>query len=214
MIYSYGIIAHTSIRNTCMILLIQRRDTYAFIDFMLGRSVNIENMCYDETQRLLKYNFNEVFKDFMLDRRYSKFQYNKSKIFYETHINEVRDFKDVVYTEQPWGFPKGRPLKNEKYIDTAKREFYEEVRLNVNNISSDSIEERYVGDDDKEYGACYYTSYFDSPVKIDYMKIKGIRTTVSNEVLNAEWLPIEEAMKRLDTKGQLTLKTFMNNTTK
>ncbi len=251
MIYSYGIIAYTSkednfkgvdnvpegddtskggVNNESMVLLVKRRDSFAFIDLMLGRSINLENMSSNERKRLIHYNFDQLFEDMNLDRRYRFNDYQRYKLFFNNNIDDIR--KQIIsntYTKQKnlWGFPKGHPEKNEQPIDTAKREFFEETGITCNaptcnaptcnapicnapicnNVQEKRIKQQYIGENGKSYCAYYYIAKFKNIVDIPRITLnKGIRKiTVSNETIDARWFKINDAMEKLNEQKQKIL---------
>jgi len=213
MIHSYGIIAYTYIDNILYVLLVQRRDTFAFVDFMLGRSININEMCTDERQRLLKFNFKTIFEDFNCDRKFLKKNYFKSKNFFFKNIDdiilEIKNFKGKEF-DQPWGFPKGRSKNEETPEQTAKREFFEETNVNVKNLENDKITQVYKGTNDKIYKSCFYPSKFNDKIEIPKITLNvGLRNNVvSNETLDCQWFTLQESYKLLDEHSKSILKQF------
>ena len=215
MILSHGIIAYTYVNKIFFVLLVQRRDTFAFIDFMMGKTINIKKMCTDERIRLLNFDFDELFEDMNPGRKYSTKIYQRCKEFFTSHIKNVRSqikSYDGPKTEQPWGFPKGRSIKDEIPSDTAKREFYEETGIH-SDIGTIKIEEKYLGDDNKQYQCYYYISKFYSPISSPKIYLnKGIRkTTVSKETLNCEWFTFDDALNILDDGKKKILYLMKDN---
>ena len=149
-ITSVGVIAFRIFNNEIQYLLIRRKDTLGFIDFMRGKysAYNkdyIKNMVYqmtDEEKRLLKTNsFDElwvkIWGNNVISTQY-KNEENNSKDKFETikrgiHTQHeeynlqsiIDETQDVSWKEQEWGFPKGRRNYQEKDFDCATREFCE-----------------------------------------------------------------------------------------
>ncbi len=206
MIYSYGIIA------LCdnYVLLVLPRDSYAFRDFMNGKRIDLGNMRADEKQRLCDYDFDNLYKDMNCNKRSPK---NSHRKFFERNIDIVRQrIKNYDTPTTFWGFPKGHPFKNEKHIDTAKREFFEETNLRVTNIEDKMYRHIYLGTDGKEYCANYYVAKFNTLEQPSKIYIPGLirPTMVSEEIIDCKWVPIEEASLFLDHDNLSLLSCIIN----
>ena len=144
-------------------LMICRKDTLGFIDFMRGKYLvqnkyyilnMLNQMTLQEKEELKKGDFNELWKklwgDNVISNKYkaeeniSREKYNM--LFYgilnkndyftlNSLINESNKLCD--WNEPEWGFPKGRRNYQEKDYECAVREFIEETGFSCkNNISS------------------------------------------------------------------------------
>lgn len=202
---SFGILAVSMIACITVVLLVQPRDTFAYREFMYGKSVNPELMCLDEHQRLLTYDFQELYKDVNAGKKTHSGYKKKCERFFNKHITQLRqDIKASKFKPKkdlPWGLPKGRPIRGETPVQTAKREFREETKLVLPQSMdvANSITEVYIGDDGEVYSATYYV------VGVDHQQVTKIvlkdvirRLTVSNEVLNAKWVNIDNLHEYLE----------------
>lgn len=158
---SLGIILFDKNKENIKILLIKRKNTIGFVQFIRGQYIysDIEyiqtlfNVMTNNEIKLIQSNtFSELWEFLWMDKFYKKKQlslkrkknksekkFNKIKdgIIREKKIYTIQYFinnKTTFYDEQEWGFPKGRRNKNESNLDTALREFTEETNISVNNI--------------------------------------------------------------------------------
>jgi 8-oxo-dGTP pyrophosphatase MutT (NUDIX family) len=157
-ITSLGVIVYKmNDNNEREYLMIQRRDTLGFVEFMRGK-YNLSNYSYiyelfsimteNERGRLISKDFDELWSDLWMNkntRQYhneyenSRKKYNKLKEgFYGKKDNGDEEFvtlekihntQPVKWQEPEWGFPKGRRMLKETDIECATREFREETGL-------------------------------------------------------------------------------------
>lgn len=146
--YSYGIALFT--RKEKKLLLVRRRFTYAFTDFINGKYDDyilynyINEMTLEEKLLILNNSFSEICKiteGFIGDRKsgiyysFSRNQFEKNKEIYDN--TKARDngafIKGLINKSKnvdlPWSIPKGRSNPGEKQLNTALREFQEETGL-------------------------------------------------------------------------------------
>ena len=129
-------------------LMIQRKDTMGFTDFVRGKypedaneynkvlPIFLNEMTEKEKQSLLTKSFDDIWKELWVNhdskcfRNEYDFAYKKfSKLDIPNLINQSKTcFK---YTE--FGFPKGRRNMKETNIACAEREFYEETNIELDN---------------------------------------------------------------------------------
>jgi len=96
--------------------------------------------------------------------------------------------KNVPRFGDNWDFPKGNREKNESEYETAIREVYEEVGLNILLIDGFRSEIHYLVNDNKILKT---SVYFLSETKITKIKID------IHEIDEYDWLTYEEALIRL-----------------
>lgn len=145
-IKSYGIICYTKQGNKIYYLMINRKDTISFVDFVYGKydTYNLNylrklfaNMCYREKKYIETKTFDELWG--LLNMK-NKYRYEKSKKKYEILKNRLHKKTKIPlleellkvkpkYKEPEWGFPKGRKMLIESELECAIREFYEETDL-------------------------------------------------------------------------------------
>jgi 8-oxo-dGTP pyrophosphatase MutT (NUDIX family) len=168
-------------------LMICRKDTLGFIDFMRGKySVYnkeyimnmIKQMTNDEKSRLLTDDFNELWKSIWGNEEISN-QYKMEEVVSREKFNSLRsgvvnktDFyrlSDIVgectigetWNEPEWGFPKGRRNFQEKDIECAFREFQEETGLCKIKFIENLLpyEEIFTGSNYKSYKHKYFIGH-------------------------------------------------------
>ena len=216
-ITSVGVIAFRVFNNEIQYLLIRRKDTLGFIDFMRGKySVYnkdyIKNMIYQMTndeKELLKTNsFDELWVKIWGNSHISN-QYKNEENNSKEKFNQLKlgiSCKDSVYTletilsettdsgwdEQEWGFPKGRRNYQEKDFDCATREFCEETgfsRKLLHNVRNIyPFEEIFTGSNYKSYKHKYYIAYVNSNDSNNTNKYQR------SEVGKMEWKNYSECM--------------------
>ena len=170
-------------------LMIRRKDTLGFVDFMRGKYMvqnkqyitnMVHQMTVQEKEGLKNGDFNYLWRNLwgekMISSKYrleenlsrSKFNMlysgvvNKNDYFTLNTIIDESD-KTTTWTEPEWGFPKGRKNYQEKDMDCAIREFCEETGYSsdiLNNIKNIiPYEEIFIGSNYKSYKHKYYLMY-------------------------------------------------------
>lgn len=209
-------------------LLYQRRDTYAFMDFMRGlwnddakMFTLLSQISKDERKRLLTFSFDDLWEDLWVshsidvtgiyiagkDRAKKKFNSVKDKIFI---FLEQTNTSNIV-CDAPWGFPKGKKNSKETDIDCAIREFCEETKFNItkNDILTElgTIIEWYEADNNKYYTTFYYIAQVPNLLPVKYINTPGcIRTSaVSDEVSNLIWATYSDSTLLLDEQKKCIL---------
>jgi 8-oxo-dGTP pyrophosphatase MutT (NUDIX family) len=160
-ITSIGIIAFRIKNNTIEYLLIRRKDSLGFVDFLRGKYLPnnkeylinlLSKMTISEKNFILNAEFSELWNHLWGENigiqyrseeknSYEKFNNLKNGITlengdkYNLHdlINESNN-KFYNYEEPEWGFPKGRRNYQEKDITCALREFEEETGFDKSDL--------------------------------------------------------------------------------
>jgi 8-oxo-dGTP pyrophosphatase MutT (NUDIX family) len=154
-IISNGMIVFKHGNEGTLYLMIRRKDTLGFVEFIRGKypvcnqmyvQRLIDEMTLDEKHRLQTQTFSELWKNVWGDYLNSKYQneeaiscerFNMLKSGLRTNqrgcgsmsytLNSLIAKSPTRWTEPEWGFPKGRRNYQEKDIDCALREFSEET---------------------------------------------------------------------------------------
>ena len=160
-ITSIGIIAFRIHDNRLEYLLIRRKDSLGFVDFLRGKYtlqnkeyiINLLNkMTISEKEFLLKAEFSELWNhlwgenvgiQYRSEEKLSqeKFDTLKSGVFInnqfmfnlESLIKESNE-NYYKYIEPEWGFPKGRKKLQETYETCSLREFHEETEFREEDV--------------------------------------------------------------------------------
>ena len=219
-IISMGIIAFRKVKSEKIdyqFLMIRRKDTLGFMDFMRGKYsiynkdyiVNLlKEMTITEKMNLLEKDFVSLWKELWRDNDSDGSRLNKSEeaisrdkydslcsgIMTSTGcytLEELVKESDTSWEEPEWGFPKGRRNHGEKDFECALREFSEETGYDskyLKNIENlQQYEEIFMGSNHKSYKHKYYIMMLDADAS---MKSGHDRSEVSK----VEWKTYSEAM--------------------
>lgn len=218
-ILSVGIIACTKIGETIKYLMIRRKHTLGFVDFIRGKYsiynkiyvLNLLNqMTMLEKELILKKDFVELWnylwtkntKEYnTMEQITSSDKFNALKCGIVHNNDDIYSLNTLVeesdkhtkWTEQEWGFPKGRKNYNEKDLDAALREFTEETGYSskdlkiIENIIP--FEEVFMGSNYKSYKHRYFLMIFKSNIHEDTIHVDN------SEVSMIEWKTYDEAVQ-------------------
>ena len=216
-ITSIGIIAFRYNNGVVEYLMIRRKDSLGFVDFMRGKYplhnnnylMNIINeMTNEEKVRLTTMTFDELWSHLWGDNigiqyrgeeKVSRDKFRTLKEGIKTNNNyytlESLISDSTTKWETPeWGYPKGRRNYHEKDLNCALREFEEEtgyLRNNLNVIQNIiPIEEIFTGSNYKSYKHRYYIAYLDNlnNSETEFQK---------SEVSKVEWKPHAEVCEMI-----------------
>ncbi len=222
-ITSIGVIAFRSTPHGIEYLMIRRKDTLGYVDFMRGKySIynkeylqNIINeMTIVEKQRLLNQDFDSLWKQLWGEnvgiqyRSEERISREKLESLKAGIINGEKEYSLVSliensstnWSETEWGFPKGRRNYQEKDINAALREFEEETGYSRNNLDLIQnvvpFEEIFTGSNYKSYKHRYYVAHYN---KTDNMsEIENIKDNFQiTEVSKLEWKTIGQALSAI-----------------
>ena len=216
-ITSYGIICVHVGDDGIKYLMVQRKDSLSYVEFLRGKySICnseyiyklVSHMTFEEQSRLLTYDFSTLWKylwqvnDCMSFRR----EYDSAKMKFEqlfVRMPGVMTISDIVrkakeqsvgYAETEWGFAKGRRNIGESDDECAKREFYEESGMPRSTpliLSNDTLEEVFVGSNGMKYRHVYFiaTHRLNQIPKLSQMN--------NREVGAVGWFKYEDAQSRI-----------------
>jgi len=202
-------------------LMIRRKDTLGYIDFMRGKYsifnkdyiMNmLKQMSVEEKNNLKTLDFNELWKNIWGNENISN-QYKIEEIVSREKFNSLRNGvlnKNMYYTlsslidesyqydiwdEPEWGFPKGRRNYQEKDYECAIREFSEETGLNIKDIKILQnilpFEEIFTGSNYKSYKHKYFVA------NMPYRDTLRIDNYEESEVSKIEWKTYDECMNSI-----------------
>jgi len=220
-ISSFGVIAFRIYENQLQYLMIRRKDTLGYIDFMRGKYsvfnkdyiINMLKQMTGEEKELLKSGdfdllWKRIWGNFNISNQY-RAEENVSREKYNSLFNGIlfkNDFyklEDLIeesnyhdnWTEAEWGFPKGRRNYQESDYECALREFSEETGYNAKVIKNIKnilpFEETFTGSNYKSYKHKYYLTFMEVE---NTLKTNNFEPT---EVSKMEWKSYDECMKSI-----------------
>jgi len=214
-ITSYGIIVFRRSIDGIQFLMLRRKDSFGYIDFIRGKYSpyniyqiqNIINeMSVKEKESILTESFDYLWKKMWGDVLSNQYK-NEEQISYikleliKTGVfinNELISLKDLIYKsntiweETEWEFPKGRRNFKEKDLECALREFEEETGILSSRIKIIEnilpFEEIFIGTNHKSYKHKYFLAYM--PENDEYLNNFQI-----TEVSKLEWKTINQCLQ-------------------
>lgn len=220
-IISYGIMLFKYEESQFKLLLVQRKDSIAYIEFIRGKySISnttklfnlLQNVTKNELYNILNHDFDYLWNKLWssnidsssikkFEKEYSssfkKFNFIKSRSN-SINIYELLPILNMVYNDTEWGIPKGRRNLNELDIEVANREFQEETNLSSNDYvilnSISPIRERFLGTNKLKYDHIYYLAMCYNNIEpiINQSNINQII-----EIKNVKWFNREYAIKNI-----------------
>ena len=243
-ITSIGIIAYRfSETNEIEYLMICRRDTLGFIDFIRGKYsifnkdyiLNMmKQMTESEKEMINTKSFDEIWNIIWGSKKISN-QYHNEEVVSREKFNALRngvslqnDFYNTMslikecshwekWIEPEWGFPKGRRNFQESDYECAIREFTEETGYDNNSLINIQnilpFEEIFTGSNYKSYKHKYFLANMSKENTMTNRVFKNY------EVSRIEWKTYDECMKsirdyNLEKKRMITNINHILNTYK
>jgi len=216
-ITSYGVIVFRPSDSGVQFLMIRRKDSFGYIDFIRGKYSpyniyqiqNIINeMSISEKERILTEPFDNLWKQMWGDVLSNQYK-NEEQIsckkmeLIRTGVivnNELITLKDLIdksttkWEETEWEFPKGRRNFKEKDLECALREFEEETGILSNKITIIEnvlpFEEIFIGTNHKSYKHKYFLAYMNDPEEY----LENFQVT---EVSKIEWKTLDECLEAI-----------------
>lgn len=221
-ITSIGMIAFRYNReNNLEYLLIRRRETLGYIDFIRGK-YQIQNKSYianmirqmtvEEKSRLINSDFptlwSSLWGDGHVNNKYKteemisrdKFEMLKGGIVTKDEVFSIKSIIDEIdksetWIEPEWGFPKGRRNNQEKDFDCAVREFCEESGYSYETLKHIQnvapFEETFTGSNYTSYKHKYFLTY------MNFEDTVNVDNYQRSEVSKMEWAPIERCLEMI-----------------
>jgi 8-oxo-dGTP pyrophosphatase MutT (NUDIX family) len=222
-ITSLGVIIYKkNSNNKREYLMIRRRDTLGFVEFMRGK-YNLSNYSYvyelfnimteSERIRLVERDFDVLWNELWMNkntRQYhneyenSRKKFNKLKTGFYNENDEVVSL-EIIHKSEPikwkepeWGFPKGRRMLKENDIECATREFREETGLENTDYTIceelGRIEETFYGTNNIRYRHIYFIGIWNSTKEVVVDKTNFSQVS---EIGNIAWFPYEIAHNKI-----------------
>ena len=217
-ITSIGIVAFKIENGAIKYLLICRKDSLGYVDFVRGKyplynreyiQNLINEMTESEKSSLVDQTFSEVWTRLWGD--YIGLQYrgeerNSEEKFKQIHrgiqmyngegysLATLLANSDTQWDTPEWGFPKGRRNYQENDLTCALREFEEETGYSQDDLSVLKnvvpVEEIFTGSNFKSYRHRYYLGCMKSDVRptTDFQQ---------SEVSDRQWMTLDECLQRI-----------------
>ena len=212
-ITSMGVIAFRPSPRGIEYLMIRRKDTLGYVDFMRGKySLHnreylrniIDEMTVEEKQRILTMEFDELWRglwgdnmgiQYRSEERSSREKFEALKagvsiVRCAYSLESLVQASETSWEETEWGFPKGRRNYQERDMAAALREFEEETGYSrsqlriVQNLMP--FEEIFTGSNYKSYKHRYFVGMVDASENAhDFQR---------SEVSKLEWKTMSEAL--------------------
>ncbi len=214
---SFGIIAVRSIESEPQYLLIRRRDSLGYVDFLRGKyslfdqtyiQTLINQMTVSERERLKTVPFDSLWSNLWncQNTRQYRNEYEHAKKIFDL-IKSTGDIHGKLlhryiadastsWEHPEWGFPKGRRSPHESETECALREFCEETGLQTKDIHIHMDEtpefEEYCGTN----GVRYKHKYFIGDCIAD-VNVNATNRVQTREVGDIGWFTFEDAYLRI-----------------
>ena len=223
-ILSYGIFLINQVDDKDKIVMIERKDSLSYIEFMRGKYKSYKNLEYirllvsrftiEERKRMKSHSFDELWKQLWIHTETInprvKREYNQSKRNFsllkqgftfqneEITLDKLLDEVKTEYHFNEWEIPKGRRNSNENNRDCAIREFQEETNIPFEKYELYTnlvpLVEEYTGVNDVRYKHVYYIGKLKEPCTL---KINMDKKEQYTEVKDLQWLSREECLEKI-----------------
>jgi 8-oxo-dGTP pyrophosphatase MutT (NUDIX family) len=219
-ITSYGIILFRKIKDEIQYLMIRRKDSFGYIDFMRGKyspyniyqiQKIIDEMSILEKTRVLSEPFDQLWIQMWGET--TNVQYKNEELSSSKKMDLIRNgvtindeivtLKSIVensktqWIETEWEFPKGRRNNKEKDLECALREFEEETGINKNKIRVVEnilpFEEIFIGTNHKSYKHKYFLAYMEQ----ENEEVEDLEHYQVTEVSKIEWKTIDRCLESI-----------------
>jgi 8-oxo-dGTP pyrophosphatase MutT (NUDIX family) len=224
-ILSYGIISyHVDVENVPRIVMIERKDSLSFIEFIRGKYKNATNITYiellisrmteDEKIKLLRNSFDELWSNLWIhiddvNQRIKK-EFQRSKEIFEKlkkgvmKDNKFHSLETIIqsspkkYTMNEWEIPKGRRSGHENNRDCAIREFNEETNITPDKYKMITnmipLIEEYRGINNVRYKHIYYVGKIEERMELN-IDLKNKEQYT--EIKDISWLTERECYEKI-----------------
>ena len=234
---SYGLICYKKFQDEIKFIMIQKKDTISYIEFIRGKyDVNnisyivmlFSKMTYQEKHVLHNFDFKEIWSNlwtitsneakFQKDYNVSSQKFNKLKTgFMLSRIDGTLQYIDIKYLlnissnidTQEWEFPKGRRKLHESGKDCSIREFCEEVGI---------YDSKLINLHSKQYeeifqgsnNVRYRSIYYIAQFMGDESLIKFDSNNLQQikEVRDVNWFSYEDVIKIMNNKTSEKIELF------
>ena len=202
-----------NINDLLQFLLIQRKDSISYVEFIRGKYNPYENeyvckllrgMTQKEHEQLISMTFDKLWNSVWGENSNLK----SHKITYDNSEKKYLQIKDILpqliekniskWVEPEWGFPKGRRNPHETDINCAIREFQEETGLKRDDFiiikNTLPISETFFGSNQVHYCHKYYIAICNDTIDVE-MNINNPH--MAREIGAVKWCSIDEAISKI-----------------
>jgi 8-oxo-dGTP pyrophosphatase MutT (NUDIX family) len=206
---SYGVILLRKRRESYECLMVCRRNTFCFADFVLGKYQEsdleymmhlILNMTFTERNLIREGEYRGLW-----DRVYVKTRKPDGAFYEQAKKKFERSRTNAIYLESKipclwkfpeWGFPKGHLNPHESMLDCAKRELFEETSISSSMYTIDQsinpFEEEFIGTNGHKYKNRFYIGFINDTCE-PTLNMKN--TGQIREISQIRWFPFSTASK-------------------
>lgn len=228
-ITSFGIIAYKIFKHNVFYLMVQRKDSLCYTEFIRGK-YDVKNIKY--IRKLLENMTSiehEKIKNNDFDYLWSSMWINNSNNMLKEYVNSQNKFKQIkngyqlrskddviidvnlkmllgsnrTMNENEWEFPKGRRKINEKDINCASREFEEESGINKSSIvledNCKQYEEIFIGKNNLRYRNIFYLAMY-SKNNLDDVFFKQSNVDQVKEIKDVQWYDYNQVCTKIKNK--------------
>ena len=226
-ISSYGIISFAFINNVPHYLMIQRKNSLSFMEFIKGNyksmdfsKINtlIQSMTKEEHAILNCANFDIIWEKIWFQsnnkntKEYIDAKTNFDILLQKNILKELLNNNTKYIAEPEWGFPKGRKKQNELDIDCALREFTEETQYKPDTIDIQDYNcpyhEIFFGTNKIMYKHTYYIALFNG--NYDIPKFNKQCMQQIREIRAIKWMSNDEVLKHINAHNIERIELFKN----
>lgn len=195
--------------DNILYLMVQRKDTIGFIDFIRGKypeddiaeqerilKTYLEEMTCEERNKLSQGTFEDLW-DMLWINKLSMLYINEymeaKRKFNKLDVRKLLNSTECRWTEQEYGFPKGRKNMYESNLECAKREFKEESGYTSDQIkilSDKPWEEVFIGTNGIQYRHVYYMAEIMSHAIYPRIPLEDVK--LAGEISNMGWFTFEQ----------------------
>ena len=199
--------------NSIKFLLIQRKDSLSFVEFIRGKYNPYDDeyigrlfrgMTAKEQSTILSKSFEELWRDLWGESSNVKSHKNdtseKKFSIIKDRIPELIEKNPTKWIEPEWGFPKGRRNPHETDMNCAVREFQEETGLQKGDFTiiqnTYPISETFFGSNQVHYCHKYYIAVCNKNIEVE-MNLDNPH--MAREIGDIQWGSLDEAISKSRT---------------
>lgn len=194
-------------------LLIQRKDSLSFTEFIRGKFSHLDEeymskllrgMTQAEQERILTRTFDQLWNDIWGETSHLKSHKNNYEISEKRfsqlgqRLHQLVKENPTKWTEPEWGFPKGRRNPHESDINCAIREFQEETGLARSDFkmvqNTHYLSETFYGSNNIHYCHKYYIALCNPSVKVE---LNRNNLHMAREIGGINWFTLDDAITRI-----------------